>query len=276
MTGKVPRRGFLASIGASFLASGIASATGTSTPTQLAVVLKGDRKQPIRQKHITQARAEFLQQHGLDDGTKFALRSFAGGSSKRIIGYGIAIDNGVPVESVYTIPSPEQLIPADTDGPEKTDVSTKRTSEFTSISDSISQFHSDLDTFADGNRDPVVDSVSSSQTPTTQLAEPEPGWVKQGEINEATAVYWNFHGENIQVGRIDLDTEVWKSGDETRDYEDKYACALRGEMWPSPSIDHLNTPSIFRNEGSHLIQDWDRTSMGSPTITESSPDTEKN
>ncbi|MBV0903501.1 hypothetical protein [Haloarcula salina] len=270
MSLKFPRRSFLTTVGATFLVSGTASA---SKRTEInPVTLKGDLEEPVQPKHVKEERRRLVQQYNLDDGTNFPLYSFENDSTKIVVGYGFSIDNGVPVETVYKIPNIEGNSSTGANRTQSRLETQKSPPENDQVDETIENFHSEIDQFEQGSRNSII---NDDQVSTNQVGNPEPGWDKQGELNVATAVHRTYYdGSSRQIGRIDLDSEVWKSMDENRDSEDKYACALRGEMWPSKTIDHIGEP-YYRNDYSHLIQDWDATMMGSPTITESDPDNDE-
>lgn len=265
------RRTFLKSTGVVVGTSGIPSSS-TTAATNNAMGMKGTLKNPLKGKGIAKERKKFFKRnkHRLESPDSVATHSFEGNDDKLVAGYGLAIDNGIPVEEIYYVP--------DFESTSETSITTESSPEVPerSLRQNVNHFHDKIDQFVASKKQRTSDYSTDGLT-TNSVASPEPGWNKQGEINQYTPVYYTYidGSSTEQVARIDLDTEIWKSGDEVRSDQDKYACPIHGEMWPSMTLDHVNPRKGFRNWSSDLIENWKYTTMddttGAPSITDYDP-----
>lgn len=112
MLEKSSRRSILKKGGATIAGVGILSQTGSgATPTPRPEIIKGDRGKPIRQSQVRRAQERIHRRLSNRDDSppEIALRQDPVPDDGELVGYGLAVENGAPIEVTKTVPDPTPL-----------------------------------------------------------------------------------------------------------------------------------------------------------------------
>lgn len=231
--------------GASLIAS-VGSAAADSGVDPL--VLKGTPDRPISVDHIETRREEYLRNHL--EGRSDTLDEVVVGTptvseTEFVAGYGLAFENGAPVELVRPVSEPE-----DVDRPvEPIEVAV----EDQETNDPIDAAHESVDAFASRHSDGSV-SASSSAFGT------EPSWDFLGWVqleNQATWTFepWGRNEETVTCGEIEVKAEVYR-GPEKNDGSALWVGKLVSQQWPGKVVSSNDLAETYRNSGLFMSQDW--------------------
>lgn len=210
------------------------------------LVLKGTPDRPISVDHIEQRREEYLRNHL--EGRSDTLDEVVVGTpivseTEFVAGYGLAFENGAPVEFVRPVSEPE-----DADWlavPNDVEVETQETN------DPVDAAHESVDAFASRHSDGSVSTNSGAIGP-----QQEPKWDLIGVIELENTVRLTVDTDRKRTkraGKIDLAAEVYR-GFENNEGRAYWTGKLIAKQWPGTDLnpgwgDYYNLETV-------MGQDW--------------------
>jgi hypothetical protein len=257
------RRRFLkhgaATIASASLIGSVDSVTADSGVDPL--VLKGTPDRPISVDYIEKRREAYLREHlkGRSDTLDEVVVGTPSVSEDEFLaGYGLAFENGAPVEFIRPVSALENNGWTAQDNQERG-------------TDAIGAAHASVDSFAARHSEGTVSTSSRAGTePTWDFM----GWIELENQARWTYAPWGNNEQTVVCGKISIKAEVYR-GPAKNDGRALWVGKLVAQQWPGHVISSDKLAQTYRNAGLFMSQDWYEGHSEALEMTEFGPKIDK-